>query len=1582
MKKILLPLLSVILIAATVNCVFAQAPTLSYTTPANLGLGSSIIISPTSSNIGALGYGNQPVPTFVASGHNRPVDIAKDHQGNIFFVYEDLDAVMELPANGGPVIARGTGYTNPQGVALDADDNLYVTCYDAAGNVPQVIKIAAGSNVTTILAATGFHTIGTVGVDKNGNVYVVDNDVVISGDQHYGYVMKVPAGGGTPVKVFNGMTPTMSDIAVTSTGDVYVVRSTSDISSSLSYLTSGSRITLPGDGFVIAAFTDAFDNIYFSKTISGIGISIYEVHALANWFKSGGAAITTTFSYDEDLLLGFTLDDMGVINALSYDGEDICVFKPKGGYFIDKPLPAGVFFDQYAGVISGTPTQLTPAQDYKITAWNGNGSTSATVSLAVVPPLPELSYTGKHYYKTGDVINILPATYRVVDTAVPFDVTPALPDGLSVDNTTGIISGTITAANTDTTYTITAHNENGITAATLHLALVSSNADLSALMFSAGTLTPVFDKDSLNYTAQIASNIGSISLTPFTADANATITINGNAVASGTASGNIALAAGDNTITIDVLAQDGLTTKTYTLTVNRGLSDNANLALSINPSELLVKYSGGPAKVNYKVSVSAATSEVQLIARRQHPATTVTVDGMTVPGSGKSDPVYLTGDTTYINVTAIAAAGNVRTYSVMVTKTGSNNADATFKINTDNKLVKAATGPANVNYTTVVSNATGTIQIFPISYNPAAIVKIGGTTIPDGFPSAPLPLNPVGPTVINMTVTSETGANTLSYSITVTKTASNNANADFTLSSRSVLSSTTGPSGKNYFTSVTAATSSVTVTPKTEDPNAAITINGLSVANKAASAPIPLTADTTLILISVTAENGVVTKTYSIAVAKNGSNNSLAKISLSNKAILEPYFGSADKNYIALLSPEVSSVGVIVTPQDVTATVYINGVLSPARTPVPVTVEPDVATYVDVEVHAQDSSTVSTYSLILAPVGSGNYNASFKLSPKAELVKVPNIGCGCGEEATYAASVDAATPSIKVTTVARDTAATIYVNGIETANRMASAPITLNDDSATTIIVDVVSEVGLPKTYYIIVNKTGSNLTDAAFVLQPKSELIKTKTGGAQLNYTTTVAAGQTTLKIKPRTVDPNATIVINGNLIARGDTTTVTLNSGITVITGLITAQDGITTKSFSITVSKNGSNNAMAKLKINSGTVLTKTTGYQNYITSVPATSTDIGITPVLEDAGATVTINGLTVTAGAQSVQTLTADTTTYNITVTAQDGITIKTYNLTVLKNGSNVATANFAVNTTSKLIELSSGPAQTNYSLSVSPLAAALVVTPKPSDASATVAINGMPAANGLPSDPITLNPSGPTLVSMLVTAQDGITTHSYSILVSPSGSNIADLTISLAPKTALVKVAGAAAGNYQATVAANLRVVSVKIQRADTNAVVTINGAPASTATSGTRVTLTGDTTMVNITSVAEDGVSTKVYTIALIRNASMRAFAATPGNKNDVIANASTKLLTPTTEVTNATKGVTVYPNPFVNELKIDLKGYNAKEVQITITTLQARQLFNQTMPVVDNKVELNVSNLKQGIYIINMLVNGERKGYRIVKN
>ena len=106
----------------------------------------------------------------------------------------------------------------------------------------------------------------------------------------------------------------------------------------------------------------------------------------------------------------------------------------------------------------------------------------------------------------------------------------------------------------------------------------SSDAKLSALEISAGTVSPAFDKDVKSYTALVATNQGMPSPgTPFTV--TPTITVNAGSTfvitsgrnntrltGPGADIGNMPLSVGANVITIKVTAENLVATETYTLT--------------------------------------------------------------------------------------------------------------------------------------------------------------------------------------------------------------------------------------------------------------------------------------------------------------------------------------------------------------------------------------------------------------------------------------------------------------------------------------------------------------------------------------------------------------------------------------------------------------------------------------------------------------------------------------------------------------------------------------------------------------------------------------------------------------------------------------------------------------------------------------------------------------------------------------------------------------------------------------------------------------------------------------------------------
>ena len=97
----------------------------------------------------------------------------------------------------------------------------------------------------------------------------------------------------------------------------------------------------------------------------------------------------------------------------------------------------------------------------------------------------------------------------------------------------------------------------------------SSNASLASLAVGSISLSPAFNALTGNYSSSVSNSVSSITVTPTVAGEGATVTVNGNAVVSGAPSNPIALAVGPNLISTMVRAQDNVTTRTYTVNVNR-----------------------------------------------------------------------------------------------------------------------------------------------------------------------------------------------------------------------------------------------------------------------------------------------------------------------------------------------------------------------------------------------------------------------------------------------------------------------------------------------------------------------------------------------------------------------------------------------------------------------------------------------------------------------------------------------------------------------------------------------------------------------------------------------------------------------------------------------------------------------------------------------------------------------------------------------------------------------------------------------------------------------------------------------------
>jgi len=152
-------------------------------------------------------------------------------------------------------------------------------------------------------------------------------------------------------------------------------------------------------------------------------------------------------------------------------------------------LPAGLTLDATSGVISGQPSELSPAATYVVTGSNATGSDTVSLLIGVNPQAPSsFSYgDSSPIYLLGDAIT---PNAPVLAGGMPdlFSIDPALPAGLVFDSLTGIISGTSTALMPATIFTVTATNVTGSETAILTIT-VNPQAP-SGLSF--GDMAPVY----------------------------------------------------------------------------------------------------------------------------------------------------------------------------------------------------------------------------------------------------------------------------------------------------------------------------------------------------------------------------------------------------------------------------------------------------------------------------------------------------------------------------------------------------------------------------------------------------------------------------------------------------------------------------------------------------------------------------------------------------------------------------------------------------------------------------------------------------------------------------------------------------------------------------------------------------------------------------------------------------------------------------------------------------------------------------------------------------------------------------------
>ncbi|RZI81142.1 MAG: cadherin-like beta sandwich domain-containing protein, partial [Pseudomonas sp.] len=274
------------------------------------------------------------------------------------------------------------------------------------------------------------------------------------------------------------------------------------------------------------------------------------------------------------------------------------------------------------------------------------------------------------------------------------------------------------------------------------LSAVSTDTTLSSLKLSTGSLTPAFSTATTSYTASVGNATATLSLTPTTTDNNSTVTVNGTPVNSGSASPPIGLAVGANVFTLLITAADGVTTKSYTITVDRAQA--APLASAVT-ADLSANSTNNP----ISLAITGTTSSVAVATAASHGTATA---------SGTS-----------ISYTPVAGYSGSDTFTYTATNSSGTSAPATVTVTVSQP-------------TLIITPSAGALPAGQVGSSYSQTISSAGGTAPYGYAASGLPAGLSLNTTSGVLSGTPTTAGSYTPSVIVTDAYGATATTHYTLS--------------------------------------------------------------------------------------------------------------------------------------------------------------------------------------------------------------------------------------------------------------------------------------------------------------------------------------------------------------------------------------------------------------------------------------------------------------------------------------------------------------------------------------------------------------------------------------------------------------------------------------------------------------------------------------------------------------------------------------------------------------------------------------------------------------------------------
>lgn len=614
----------------------------------------------------------------------------------------------------------------------------------------------------------------------------------------------------------------------------------------------------------------------------------------------------------------------------------------------------------------------------------------------------------------------------------------------------------------------------------------SADATLSNLIIKNQSYLPIFNRLIESYQMTLDGSVTDLEVIATPTDPNSTVKI----------SGNHNLVTGTNTITILVTAPDGLTKKTYTITVIKNISTNNYLSnLQIVDyvfHETYDKTNLGPYTVDVESSINSVLVEA-----------TPEVSSTTVSGTGN---VSLVSGQNVISVSATSESGEVRTYTILVNKKKSTDSSLKDILLSDSALDQEF-NPKTLSYDVHVPEELDEITVTGVLNDSRSSILGNGTyEISDDF-------------TVSLEVTSESGEKT-TYQVHIIR----DMEASSKLSKLVVKNGELYPQFHKLITSYTilipneVKSLDMDIIPEDQDATYKVTGNeNFKLGNNT-------------VKIRVTAKDGSSTTDYIIsAVRQAKASNYLSDLEVEGYT-LKPTFAKETLYYEVSVPLEVETVMINATSEDpstvVTGTGYQS--LNYGENRFYVTAESTsgiIRSYQVVITRSQSDEN----KLLTLTSDIGDFDQLFDPDVKEYTLLLPE----------------------------KTTEITLSGTVSEHANVVGLGKVSIGSSEEDKTIT-VTSQSGKINTYTIHVKKGFSASTELES-LTPSSG--KVAYSNSILDYEMEVEDNVTVMSFAAIPKDPDATI--SGNDIT-------VLNYGENTITIVVTAEDGVTTRTIHIKVTR----------------------------------------------------------------------------------------------------------------------------------------------------------------------------------------------------------------------------------------------------------------------------------------------------------------------------------------------------------------------------------------------------------------------------